>query len=45
MAESGFLNLRVYRLSEELADAIWDMVLKWNAFSRETVGVQTDNHE
>jgi len=40
MARSDFENLRVYQLSEALADEIWDIVLKWNAFARNTVGVQ-----
>lgn len=40
MAKSNFENLRVYRLSENLADQIWPIVLKWNIFSRDTVGKQ-----
>jgi four helix bundle protein len=30
----------VYRLSEELADAVWEMVLRWSAFAKDTVGKQ-----
>jgi four helix bundle protein len=30
----------VYQLSEQLADEIWEIVLEWNAFARETVGKQ-----
>ena len=40
MANSNFENLRVYRLSENLADQIWPIVLTWNVFSRDTVGKQ-----
>ncbi|HEY2979615.1 MAG TPA: four helix bundle protein [Anaerolineales bacterium] len=38
--KSAFENLRVYRLSEELADEIWDLVLGWNNFAKDTVGRQ-----
>jgi four helix bundle protein len=40
MASKGFEHLRVYRLSEQLADAIWDLVIEWNDFARNTVGRQ-----
>ena len=40
MAKSNFESLRVYQLSENLADQIWPIVLKWNIFSRDTVGKQ-----
>lgn len=40
MARTNFENLRVYQLAEELADRIWDIVLGWNTFARETVGKQ-----
>ena len=40
MAKSNFENLRVYQLAEELADMIWDIVLKWDNFARDTVGKQ-----
>ena len=40
MARTNFENLRVYRLSEKLADKVWDTVLGWNYFARNTVGVQ-----
>jgi four helix bundle protein len=40
MARSNFENLRVYRLSEEIADLVWDMALAWNQFARDTVGKQ-----
>ncbi|HEY6122237.1 MAG TPA: four helix bundle protein [Pyrinomonadaceae bacterium] len=40
MARTNFENLRVYRLSEKLADQVCDTVLEWNYFARNTVGVQ-----
>ena len=40
MARTNFENLRVYQLSEELADEIWDIVLSWNNFAKDTVGKQ-----
>jgi len=40
MNRTNFENLRVYRLSEELADEIWNIVLRWNRFAQDTVGKQ-----
>ena len=40
MSKSDFENLKVYRMSEELADVIWDVVLGWDRFARDTVGGQ-----
>ncbi len=40
MAKSNFTNLRVYQLAENLADLLWEIVLKWNNFPRDTVGKQ-----
>ena len=40
MAKTNFEKLRVYQLSEELADRIWAVVLIWNVFARDTVGRQ-----
>lgn len=40
MSRTNFENLRVYKLSEELADTTWDVVLGWDDFSRSTVGRQ-----
>jgi len=40
MARSNFENLRVYQLAEELADRIWEIVLGWDTFARDTVGKQ-----
>ena len=40
MAKPAFVQLDVYRLSEALADAMWDVVLRWDALARDTVGKQ-----
>lgn len=36
----GFEELRVYQLSENLADEIWTIVRKWDPFAKDTVGKQ-----
>jgi four helix bundle protein len=36
----GFENLRVYRLSEKLADEVWIAVAKWDYLAKDTVGRQ-----
>jgi len=38
--KSNFENLRVYQLSEEIADRIWDLVMDWDYFAKDTVGKQ-----
>jgi len=40
MGRTNFENLRVYKLVEELADEIWNIVLHWDGFARDTVGKQ-----
>lgn len=40
MAKTNFENLRVYQMSEELADEIWSIVAGWNNFAKDTVGKQ-----
>ena len=40
MARTNFENLRVYQLSEKLADEIWKIVKKWYNLARDTVGKQ-----
>ncbi|MBI3851253.1 MAG: four helix bundle protein [Verrucomicrobia bacterium] len=39
-SKTAFENLRIYRLLENLADSIWDVVLGWNRFAQDTVGKQ-----
>ena len=33
-------DLKVYKLSFELSNLVWDIVLKWDHFAKETVGRQ-----
>jgi four helix bundle protein len=40
MERTNFENLRVYRLSEKLADEVWNIALTWNYFAKDTVGKQ-----
>src|SRR6266480_6959451 len=40
MQRTNFEKLRVYRLSENLADELWKTVIGWNYFHRDTVGKQ-----
>ncbi len=40
MERTNFENLKVYQLSEELADYIWDIALNWDNFAKDTVGKQ-----
>ena len=40
MPRSNFEKLEVYQLSERLADAIWNIVMDWPAFAKDTVGKQ-----
>jgi four helix bundle protein len=40
MAKTNFENLRVYKLAEQLADQIWQIVVKWDYFAKSTVGMQ-----
>jgi len=36
----NFENLQVYQLAERLADEIWNIVTRWEQFSKDTVGKQ-----
>lgn len=40
MGKANFEKLEVYNISEELADAIWNTVKSWGAFSKVTIGKQ-----
>ncbi len=40
MATKRFQELRVYRLSERLADDIWKIVNSWDFFAKDTIGKQ-----
>ena len=37
MASVSFEKLRVYQLSEGLADAIWKVVIAWDSFAKNTL--------
>ena len=38
--KTNFENLEIYKLSEKLADQIWDIVVDWNHLAQDTVGKQ-----
>jgi four helix bundle protein len=40
MSGKSFQNLRVYQLSELLADNIWQIVKNWEHFAKDTLGQQ-----
>ena len=40
MPTKSFEELRVYRLAEELADEIWNIVRCWDSLARDTTGKQ-----
>jgi len=37
---TSFEDLEIYRLAENLGDQIWDIVIKWNNFSKNSLGYQ-----
>ena len=43
MARTGFENLRIYHLSEEIADLTWEMGVKSSWLTQNTVGKQLIN--
>jgi four helix bundle protein len=40
MDNTSFENLKVYQMSEVLADNIWDIVIRWDSFAKDTIGKQ-----
>ena len=40
MEKTNFVNLHFYKLSENLADEIWRIVVGWNYFAKNTIGIQ-----
>ena len=40
MAKTNFENLQIYQLAEMLADEIWNVVLGWEYFAKDSVGKQ-----
>jgi len=43
MARTAFEKLRIYQLAEEMADLAWEVVIKWDHLSQDTVGKQLIN--
>jgi len=43
MSKTRFENLKIYQLSEDLADLIWNIVLSWDYFAKDTLGKQIVN--
>jgi four helix bundle protein len=41
--KSNFENLEIFILYEQLADDIWNLVIRWDAFSKRTIGSQLVN--
>jgi len=40
MASASLEGLRVYQVSEQLSDAVWNLVCSWESLAKETVGVE-----
>jgi four helix bundle protein len=40
MVQAGFEKLRVYQLAEEMADLVWEVVIRWDRLAQDTVGKQ-----
>jgi len=40
MERTNFEKLQVYQLSEKIADSVWNIVVTWTPFARDTVGKQ-----
>ncbi len=40
MARTNFENLQIYQLAEMLADEVWNVVLGWEYFAKDSVGKQ-----
>jgi four helix bundle protein len=40
LERTNFEKLQVYQLSEKLADNVWNIVVAWDSFAKDTVGKQ-----
>lgn len=40
MEKTNYENLEIYKLAEQLADQIWDIVWEWKSLAQDTVGKQ-----
>ncbi len=43
MAYLKLENIRAYKIASEISDYVWEIVIKWDWFSKRTVGVQWIN--
>ena len=43
LKKTNFEKLDIYKLSEQLSDTIWNIVLNWDSFAKKTVGPQIVN--
>ena len=43
MSRTGFENLRIYKLAEEISDLTWEVANKWNYLAQSTIGKQLIN--
>jgi len=43
LGKTGFENLRIYLLAEEIADLVWAAASKWNRLAQDTIGKQMIN--
>ena len=40
MEKTNYENLEIYKMAEQLADQIWDIVWEWTGLAQDTVGKQ-----
>jgi four helix bundle protein len=40
MTNSRFEDLEIYQLAEKLSDLIWSIVINWDSFPKNTLGIQ-----
>lgn len=40
MEKTNFENLEIYKLAEDLADQVWEIVINWERLAQDTVGKQ-----
>ena len=40
MGYDRFEDLRVYQIAEEISEKIWDLVIPWSVFAKDTIGKQ-----
>jgi len=38
--KTKFEDLEIFKLAEKLSDEVWEMVIKWDNFPKNTVGIQ-----